>query len=67
METNTSQTSVTVDSNPSELFFDIDDGATIIARNPSNTAQTYDNKITGKSVIWNSKTQELELELMFNQ
>ena len=56
-----SQTSVTVDSNPSELFFDIDDGATIIARNPSNTAQTYDNKITGKAVIWNSKTQELRV------
>ncbi len=56
-----SQTSVTVDSNPSELFFDIDDGATIIARNPSNIAQTYDNKITGKAVIWNSKTQELRV------
>ena len=57
----TDQLSVTINSNPSELFFDIDDGATIIARNPSNTAETYDNKITGKAVIWNSKTQELRV------
>ena len=55
------QVSVVINSNPSELFFDIDDGATIIARNPSNTAETYDNKITGKAVIWNSKTQELRV------
>ena len=55
------QLSVVINSNPSELFFDIDDGATIIARNPSNTAETYDNKITGKAVIWNSKTQELRV------
>ncbi len=55
------QLSVVINSNPSELFFDINDGATIIARNPSNTAETYDNKITGKAVIWNSKTQELRV------
>ena len=55
------QLSVNINSNPSELFFDIDDGATIIARNPSNLSETYDNKITGKAVIWNSKTQELRV------
>ena len=56
-----SLTSVTVDSNPVELFFDIEDGATIVARNPSVILQTYDNKITGKTVLWNNKTQELTL------
>ena len=56
-------TSVTVDSNPVELFFDIADGATIVARNPSVIAETYDNKITGKAVLWNNKTQELTLRV----
>ena len=56
-----SLTSVTVDSNPVELFFDIADGATIVARNPSVILETYDNKITGKAVLWNNKTQELIL------
>ena len=58
-----SLTNVTVDSNPVELFFDIEDGATIVARNPSVILQTYDNKITGKAVIWNNKTQELRLRV----
>jgi hypothetical protein len=54
-------TSVIVDSNPAELFFDIADGATIVARNPSVILETYDNIITGKSVLWNSRSQELTL------
>ena len=54
-------TSVTVDSNPTELFFDIADGATIVARNPNVIAETYDNIITGKTVLWNNKSQELTL------
>ena len=54
-------TSVTVDSNPAELFFDIADGATIVARNPSVILETYDNIITGRSVLWNSRSQELTL------
>lgn len=56
-------TSVTIDSNPSQVFVEIDDAATIVARNPSNILQTYDNLITGKSVIWNNKTQELTLRV----
>jgi len=56
-----SLTGVTVDSNPTELFFDIADGATIVARNPNVLAQTYDNVITGKAVLWNNKSQELTL------
>ena len=54
-----SLTSVTVDSNPSQVLASIDDGATIVARNPSVILETYDNIITGKAVIWNSQTQEL--------
>ena len=56
-------TSVTIDTNPSQVFFEIADAATIIARNPSNILQTYDNIITGKSVIWNNKTQQLTLRI----
>jgi hypothetical protein len=56
-----SLTNVTVDSNPVELFFDIADAATITARNPAVILESYDNKITGKTVIWNNKTQELIL------
>ena len=58
-----SLTAVTVDSNPVELFFDIEDGATITSRNPAVILETYDNKITGKSVIWNNKTQELTVRV----
>ena len=58
-----SLTAVTVDSNPVELFFDIADGATITSRNPAVILETYDNKITGKSVIWNNKTQELTVRV----
>ena len=52
-----------VDSNPSEVFVDIDDAAVIVARNPAIIAETYDNKITGRVVIWNNKTQELRLRV----
>ena len=31
----------------------------VTARNPSIPAQTYDNKITGKIVLWNQKTGQL--------
>lgn len=56
-------TSVTIDSNPVELFFDIADGSTIVSRNPSVILETYDNRITGKAVLWNNKTQELILRV----
>jgi hypothetical protein len=56
-------TSVSVDTNPSQVFFEIDDAATIVGRNPSNVLQTYDNIITGNTVIWNNKTQELTLRI----
>ena len=52
-------TNVSVDSNPTQVFASIDDGSTIVARNPSVILETYDNIITGKTVIWNSQTQEL--------
>ena len=54
-------TNVSVDSNPVQVFFDIADSATIVARNPSVLLETYDNIITGKSVVWNSQNQELTL------
>ena len=59
----TTLTSVTVDSSPSQLFADINDSAVIVARNPSNLSQTYDNIITGRVVIWNNKTQEITLKV----
>ena len=61
-----SLTSVTVDSNPSQVLASIDDGATIVARNPSVILETYDNIITGKAVIWNSQTQELTARVDVN-
>ena len=59
--TNDQLTNVSVDSNPIQVFFDIEDASTIVARNPSVLAETYDNVITGKSVIWNTLNQELIL------
>ena len=50
-----------VDTNPIQVFTAIPDAATITARNPSTPTETYDNKITGKTVIWNDRTQELTL------
>jgi len=55
----TALTNVTVDSNPTQVFASIADASTIVARNPSVILETYDNTITGKTVIWNSQTQEL--------
>tara|TARA_B100000427_G_scaffold189705_1_gene157639 strand:+ start:64 stop:3243 length:3180 start_codon:yes stop_codon:yes gene_type:complete len=55
----TSLTSVTIDSNPSQVLRDIADASTITARNPSVILETYTNKIEGKSIIWNKETQEL--------
>jgi len=52
-------TAVVIDSNPNQIFATIPDSSTIVARNPSNILQTYDNIITGKTVLWNNKTQEL--------
>ena len=52
---------VTVDSNPIQVFTQIDDASTVVARNPSIILETYDNVITGKTTIWNSQTQELTL------
>ncbi len=62
----TQLTNVTVDSNPSQVFASIDDGATIVARNPSVILETYENIITGKAVIWNSQTQELTARVDVN-
>jgi hypothetical protein len=50
---------VKIDSNPTQILVSIQDASTITARNPSVILQTYDNRITGKTVIWNNKTQEL--------
>ena len=55
----TALTNVTVDSNPTQVFASIADASTIVARNPSVILETYDNTITGKTVIWNTQTQEL--------
>ena len=52
-------TNVTIDSNPAQIFVSIADSSTIVARNPSSILLTYDNIITGKTVIWNNKTQQL--------
>ena len=53
-----------VDTNPIQVFItDIDDAATIVARNPSVITETYDNIISGKTTIWNSQTQELTLRV----
>ena len=49
--------------NPIQVFTDINDSATIIARNPSTILESYDNIITGKTVIWNNKTQELTVRV----
>ena len=59
-------TAVTVDSNPSQVLASIADAATIVARNPSVMLETYDNIITGKATIWNSKTQKLTLRVDVN-
>ena len=58
-----SLTTVVVDSNPSQVFFSIDQASTIVARNPSIILETYDNIITGKTTIWNSQTQQLTLKV----
>ncbi len=59
-------TNVTVDSNPSQFLININDASTIVARNPNAILQTYDNKITGKTTIWNSQTQQLTLRVDTN-
>ena len=40
-----------VDTNPIEIFISIPDSATMVARNPSTILETYDNIITGLSLI----------------
>ena len=37
-------------------------GSTVTAYNPSNLSQKYDNNISGKVIIWDSKTKSLTLE-----
>ena len=59
-------TNVSVDSNPTQVLVDIDDAATIVARNPNVMLETYDNIITGKATIWNSQTQKLTLRVDVN-
>ena len=58
-----SLTNVVVDSTPSQVLTSINDAATIVARNPNIMLETYDNLITGKATIWNSKTQKLTLRV----
>ena len=58
-------TDVVVDSNPIQVLTEIADSSTIVARNPSVILDTYDNVITGKTVLWNNKTQELTLRVDF--
>ena len=62
----TELTNVTVDSNPSQVFTSINDGSTIEARNPAVILDTYENIITGKTVIWNNQTQELTARVDVN-
>ncbi len=50
-----------VDTNPIETLIDIPDAATMTARNPSTILESYDNIITGSAVIWDDKTQQLEV------
>ena len=67
---------VTVGSNPSMITPVINsitqspagESITIIARNPvpSNISQVYENRITGKSIIWNKTTRELTLRTDIN-
>ena len=54
-----SLSNVVIDSNPTQVIVSIADASTIIARNPSVILETYDNIITGKTTLWNNKTQEL--------
>ncbi len=37
-------------------------GSTVTAYNPSNLSEKYDNKVSGKVIIWDSKTKSLTLE-----
>ena len=53
----------TVSTNPTQVFTNIADAEIIVARNPSVILETYDNIITGKTVIWNNKTQELTVRV----
>jgi len=67
---------VTVGSNPSMITPVINsitqspagESITIVARNPvpSNISQVYENRITGKSIIWNKTTRELTLRTDIN-
>ena len=50
-----------VDTNPIQVFTSIPQAATIVARNPSTPTETYSNIITGKTILWNDRTQELTL------
>ena len=50
-----------VDTNPIQVFTTIPQASTIVARNPSTPSETYENIITGKTVLWNDRTQELTL------
>lgn len=61
-----SLTNVVIDSNPSQVLVSIADASTIIARNPSAILETYDNIITGRTVLWNNKTQELVVRVDIN-
>tara|TARA_B100000035_G_scaffold139073_1_gene118526 strand:- start:4735 stop:12852 length:8118 start_codon:yes stop_codon:yes gene_type:complete len=52
-----------IGTNPSQVLVNINDASTIVARNPSTITETYDNVITGKTVIWNNQTQELTIRV----
>ena len=67
---------VTIGSNPSLVTPVINsitqspagESITIVARNPvpSNISQVYENRITGKSIIWNKTTRQLTLRTDIN-
>jgi hypothetical protein len=48
---------------PTEIKFNFPLGSTAVAFNPLNTTRKYDNKISGKVILWDPKTKELTLEV----
>jgi hypothetical protein len=48
---------------PVEVDFTFDANTTVVAFNPLDTTKKYDNKITGKVILWDPKSKELTLEV----
>lgn len=47
---------------PTEIKFNFVIGSTVVAYNPLNTSRKYDNKISGKVVLWDPKSKLLTIE-----